>query len=167
MHLSAPTLLAFFLTIALALPTAKDAKFFTPSASDPSVQDLGQKTGKIGIDIVDPNALRVDPVRVLDKIAQSSSHVPSLTKRRNVLLEEEDGKITKRSHIQVDPVEVDVHVVRPSPHVVPANSPQLQAEVDQKPGETGRKEEEPEAPNAKYIPKFRLKYDTGEWVRHY
>ncbi|GJC81627.1 hypothetical protein ColLi_04465 [Colletotrichum liriopes] len=159
MHLSASTLLASFLTVALALPTAKDAKFFAPS-----VQDLG---GKIGIDSVDPSALRVDPVRVLDKIAHSSSHIPSLTKRRDVLLEEEDGKITKRSHIQVDPVEADVHVVRPSPHVVPANSPQLQAEVNQEPEETGRKEEKPAVPNAKYIPKFRVGYDTKEWVRHY
>ncbi|GKT49713.1 uncharacterized protein ColSpa_09894 [Colletotrichum spaethianum] len=118
MHLSALSLLVLFLTPGLALPTAKDVKSFT-SASDPSVQDVGRQRGRIGIDSVDPSALRVDPVRVLEKIAQSSSHIPSLTKRSGVLLEEEDGRVARRTQTQVEPADEDTHVLRPSPQVMP------------------------------------------------
>jgi len=153
--------------LVLALPTPKDAKFFNPS-DDPLVTDLGKKTGKIGIDIVDPSALRVDPVRVFENIARSPSETAWLTKRRDAApLEErekeesaaagtamdegkEDARASRRAHVQVDPVEVDVPVVRPSPMVMPAHARQPQDT-----GPTGD------------MPKFRPVYDVGEWVRHY
>ncbi|KAK1950806.1 hypothetical protein LY78DRAFT_594788 [Colletotrichum sublineola] len=151
MHLSTPGRLALLLApvLALALPTPKDAKFFNPS-DDPYVTDLGQKTGRIGIDIVDPSHLRVDPVRVLDHIARSSSKMSSLTKRRNVALGKEDGADVRRAQVQVDPVEANVHVFRPSPMVVPAHEGQ-----QQETGSTGD------------MPQFRPEYDAGDWRRYY
>ncbi|KAK2013448.1 hypothetical protein LZ32DRAFT_617573 [Colletotrichum eremochloae] len=171
MHLSTPGRLALLLApvLALALPTPKDAKFFNPS-DDPYVTDLGQKTGRIGIDIVDPSHLRVDPVRVLDHIARSSSKMSSLTKRRNVALVgerkkgesaaaaegavtgegKEDGADVRRAQVQVDPVEANVHVFRPSPMVVPAHEGQ-----QQETGSTGD------------MPQFRPEYDAGDWRRYY
>ncbi|KAK1622394.1 hypothetical protein BDP81DRAFT_400357 [Colletotrichum phormii] len=125
MHPTTSLFALLLLQTTLALPTAKDNKVFAPTPDLPPVpvQDLGIHTGKIGVDNVDLSALRVDPVRVINRI-QSSSHSTSslLTKRRDVLLEEEDGRITiaknKRSHIQVDPVEVNVHIMRPEVHTM-------------------------------------------------
>ncbi|KAK1574067.1 uncharacterized protein LY79DRAFT_593547 [Colletotrichum navitas] len=165
MHLLTLGRLAILLApaLVLALPTPKDAKFFNPS-DDPFVTDLGKKTGRIGIDIVDPSALRVDPVRVFENIARSPSETAWLTKRRDAApLEErekeesaaagtamdegkEDIRASRRAHVQVDPVEVDVPVVRPSPMVMPAHARQPQDT-----GPTGD------------MPKFRPVYDVGEW----
>ncbi|KAK1721440.1 hypothetical protein CaCOL14_011950 [Colletotrichum acutatum] len=167
------SLLALLLPTTLALPTAKDNKVFAPTPDSPPPHDLGLHTGKIGVDNVDLSALRVDPVRVISRI-QSSSHFTSslLTKRRDVLLEEQDGRINiakqKRSHIQVDPVEVNVHIMRPSVHTVPAGGKSAKVEEVQretgKEGDEGAKDVEPKP---KYIPKFMLDYSTGGWFRRF
>ncbi|KAK2058435.1 hypothetical protein LY76DRAFT_635918 [Colletotrichum caudatum] len=141
--------------LALALPAPKDAKFFDP-AEDPNVTDLGKKTGRIGIDIVDPSLLRVDPVRVFDDVARSFDGTSSLTKRRDAapLMEErkeDGGRAVRRAKVQVDPVDADVHVVPPSPMIIPVQA----REQPQNAGPTGD------------MPRFRSAYDTGEWGRHY
>ncbi|KAK2027568.1 hypothetical protein LX32DRAFT_653840 [Colletotrichum zoysiae] len=159
MHLSTLgrlALLAPALALALALPAPKDAKFFDP-AEDPNVTDLGKKTGRIGIDIVDPSLLRVDPVRVFDDISRSLDKASSLTKRRDAapLMGEREGdgsRAVRRAKVQVDPVDVDVHVVPPSPMIVPV-------QARGQPQNTG--------PTGGDMPRFRSAYDTGEWGRHY
>ncbi|OHE94963.1 hypothetical protein CORC01_09757 [Colletotrichum orchidophilum] len=164
-------LLSLFLTTTLALPTAKVNKVFAPTPHETPVQDLGEDTGRIGVDNVDLSNLRVDPVRVIDKISSSPRMMPSpLTKRREVLREEEDGRINiakeKRSHIQVDPVEVDVHIMRPSIHTMPSTKA---AKVEEVQRETAKEEPDNAAnaePKPKYIPKsFRLDFASGGWFR--
>ncbi|WQF80983.1 hypothetical protein CDEST_05997 [Colletotrichum destructivum] len=183
MHFTTPSLLALLLSTGSSLPTPKDAKFFTPDALDPSVTDLSQHTGRIGVDRVDLNSLRVDPVSVLSQVAESSTQTaPSLTRRGDVLLEPEDGRIGgSHSPIQVDRVEANVDVHRPSPHVVASgmqgkSEPGGEAAEAAEPrvsGEQAEKKEDaagPEpgsGPNPDYLPKFRADYDAGEWVDHY
>ncbi|TQN64153.1 hypothetical protein CSHISOI_10675 [Colletotrichum shisoi] len=175
MHFTTPSLLALLLSTGSSLPTPKDAKFFTPDASDPSVTDLGQHTGRIG----------VDPVRVLTRVAETSAQTaPSLTRRGDVLLEPEDGRIGGgHSPIQVDRVEADVDIHRPSPHVVASglrghSEPGKQAAEAAGPRMSGEQAEKKEnaagpgpgpgpPPNPEYLPKFRADYDAGEWVEHY
>ncbi|KAK2001696.1 hypothetical protein LX36DRAFT_708395 [Colletotrichum falcatum] len=170
MHLSMLGRLALLLASALvlALPAPKDAKFFDP-LDDPNVTDLGKHTGKIGIDIVDPSPLRVDPVRVFDNIARSlGTKTSSLAKRGGdgggggdaAVLEkreeregkegEEGGAVVGSARVRVDPVEVAAPAARPSPIPVMARAG--------RPQDTGPSGE---------MPKFRSSYDTGEWVRHY
>lgn len=184
MHFTTPSLLALLLSTGSSLPTPKDAKIFTPNALDPSVTDLGQHTGRIGVDRVDLNSLRVDPVRVLGRVAESSTQTaPSLTRRGDVLLEPEDGRIGgSHSPIQVDRVEADVDVHRPSPHVVasglrgqsePGGEEAAEAAEPRVSGEQAEKKEDAAVsepgpgPNPDYLPKFRADYDAGEWVDHY
>ncbi|KAK1658241.1 hypothetical protein BDP55DRAFT_734235 [Colletotrichum godetiae] len=177
MHLTTSVFALLLLQTTVALPTAKDNKVFAPTPDLPPVpvQDLGIHTGKIGVDNVDLSALRVDPVRVINRI-QSSSHYTSslLTKRRDVLLEEEDGRITiaknrrskdKRSHIQVDPVEVNVHIMRPEVHTM-SNGKIAKVEGVQRETGKGDKDVKDVEPKPKYIPKFMLHYSTGGWFRH-
>ncbi|KAK1979069.1 hypothetical protein LZ30DRAFT_727279 [Colletotrichum cereale] len=135
-------LLAPALALALPLPVAKDIKFFQPS-DDPSVTDLGKYTGRIGIDIVDPSPLRVDPVRALGKRSPAAAAVTDGWK--------EDDRAVRRAHVRVDPVEVDVHVVRPSPMLMPSDD----APQPEEAGPTGD------------MPRFKPEYDVDEWVRHY
>ncbi|KAK1470872.1 hypothetical protein CCUS01_00990 [Colletotrichum cuscutae] len=173
MHLPTSLLTLFLLTTTFALPTAKDNKVFAPTPDSPSPHDLGIHTGKIGVDNVDLSALRVDPVRVISRIKSSSQFTSSLlTKRRDVLLEEHDGRINiakeKRSHIQVDPVEVNVHIMRPSVHTMPVGGKSAKVEEAQR--ETGKGESEAVKdmePKPKYIPKFMLDYSTAGWFRHF
>ncbi|KAK1487107.1 hypothetical protein CTAM01_11878 [Colletotrichum tamarilloi] len=172
MHLTT-SLLTLLLPTTLALPTAKDNKVFAPTPDSPPPQDLGIHTGKIGVDNVDLSALRVDPVRVISRIKSSSQFTSSLlTKRRDVLLEEHDGRINiareRRSHIQVDPVEVNVHIMRPSVHTMPVSGKSAKVEEAQR--ETGKGESEAVKdmePKPKYIPKFMLDYSTAGWFRHF
>ncbi|TKW53943.1 hypothetical protein CTA1_2852 [Colletotrichum tanaceti] len=191
MHFTTPSLLLLALLVSTgsSLPTPKGAKFFTlVEASDPYERTHPDQT---------PARIRVDPVKVLGRVAESSERTgPSLTRRGDASLDPEDRRVDKRSPIRVDPVVVDVEIRRPSLHVVSSSGSQPQSEPGREAAaaaaaaaavvvaepkvseEQAKKKEEatgpgpgpqPEsAPKSEYyLPKFRADYDAGTWVHHY
>ncbi|WYZ43329.1 hypothetical protein EsH8_VI_001028 [Colletotrichum jinshuiense] len=145
MHLPI-ALFSLIITTIVAAPIAKDIKALSPG-NDLSTHGIGDSAGVIGVDKVDLSKLRVDPV--------------SLSEKRDIDLEEVD----KRSHIRVDPVDIDVQVIRPSPHAKPSKSELNSGEDSSAPREQ-ENENAKSKPKPKYVPKFRLDYDAGSWVNH-
>ncbi|TDZ49770.1 hypothetical protein CTRI78_v007830 [Colletotrichum trifolii] len=126
----APTLAFLLLPTALSSPLPKDYRF------PPDTTDLGLQTGQIGVDNVDLSHLRVDPV--------------TIRKRRSTALDLDPEVLESDvTRLPCQPEALDRH------HAAPEHQATRPC-----PYKGGPAEDQKIGPEAKYIPKWKKKFEA-------